>query len=400
MKRIIIATAALLAWLQLSAQNADYTSTQNGIGQVLVSIEQNNTSLKALREEVKAQQIGNRTGIFPAGPEVEFNYLWGNPSAIGSRKDFSISQSFDFATISGMKSGMAKRRDMLADLQYKANRQAVLLQAKQLCIDLVYYNALHRELETRLAHAQTIADAYAEKLKRGEANMLEVNKAQMNLSNAQGEVARVEVERQTLLGNLQQLNGGVAVALDGVEYSSLSLPANFETWYEEAEQKNPLLGYVRQQIEVNRQEVRVNRALNLPQLSAGFMSESTLGQKYQGVSVGISIPLWGNKNKVKQAKANVRAAEMRQQEARQYFYDQLQTLYHRAEGFRQTAQGYRHSLTILNSTVLLSKALNAGEISLLDYMTEIGFYYEVINKTLIAERDFEKAKAELYAVEL
>lgn len=47
----------------------------------------------------------------------------------------------------------------------------------------------------------------------------------------------------------------------------------------------------------------------LPKFSAGYSLERTLGQKYQGISVGISIPLWENKNRVKQAKAGVVAAQ-------------------------------------------------------------------------------------------
>ena len=36
--------------------------------------------------------------------------------------------------------------------------------------------------------------------------------------------------------------------------------------------------------------------MTLPKFSAGYSLERTLGQKYQGISVGISIPLWENKN--------------------------------------------------------------------------------------------------------
>ena len=130
------------------------------------------------------------------------------------------------------------------------------------------------------------------------------------------------------------------------------------------------------------------------------MSENTTGQNYKGISFGVSIPLWGNKNRVKQAKANVVAAEARQVENKQQFYDQLRNLYTRADGLKQTADNYRKSLTALNNTELLMKALNAGEISLLDYIVEIGLYYDMVNQTLAAERDFEKAQADLSAVEL
>ena len=48
----------------------------------------------------------------------------------------------------------------------------------------------------------------------------------------------------------------------------------------------------------------------------------------------------------------------------------------------------------------VKKALDAGEISLLNYLLEIEFYYNVENKVLEAERDFEFTVAELEAVEL
>jgi len=49
---------------------------------------------------------------------------------------------------------------------------------------------------------------------------------------------------------------------------------------------------------------------------------------------------------------------------------------------------------------LLKKALDAGEISLLNYLTELGMYYNMANLTLEAERDYQKAVTELLAVEL
>lgn len=392
MKKIIICMAALTANAVLHAQN--------DIEQVLASIEKNNTSLKALHEEAKAQQLGNRTDIFLANPEMEFSYLWGSPAENGNRKNFSLTQTFDIATVTGMKSRMAEKQNGLIELQYKADRQNVLLQAKQYCIDLIYYNALRKELETRLSHARTVADAYKKKLDRGNANILEYNKARLNLSAIQGEISKTDVERQALLNSLKQLNGGMEVAFTSASYENTPLPPDFEDWYKSAEQKNPLLAYVRQQIEVSKHEVKLNKTMGLPSFSAGYTSEITPGQKYRGFTVGISIPLWENKNKVRQAKANVAAAEMKQQESKQYFYNQLQILYMRAAGLQQTAGSYRKSLAELNNTELLIKAFNAGEISLLDFMVEIGLYYDNVNQTLAAERDFEKAKAELYAVEL
>lgn len=391
MKTIII-IVALLASMSLAAQE--------NISSILFSIEENNTKLKALKEEMKAQKLGNKTGLYLSDPDVAFGYLWGTPSNIGTRKDFSVTQTFDIPTITGMKSRLANNKNQLVELQYASERINLLLEAKQYAIDLIYYNGLKKELEIRLRHAQTIADAYKQRLDRGDASILEYNKAQLNLSTVQGEMSRVEVERNTLLSELKRLNGGIEILLEENNYSPASLPADFEEWYLSAEQKNPLLQYVKQQIEVSRKEVKLNKAMRFPKFSAGYSLEKTLGQKYQGANIGISIPLWENKNRVKQAKAGVIAAQTREQESKQQFYNRLQNLYMRANGLQQTAAGYRKSLQSLNNTDLLMKALDVGEINLLNYIVEIGLYYDTVNQTLAAERDFEKALADLSAVEL
>ena len=192
--KILIIISTILVCIPLIAQNS--------INSVLDSIEANNTTLKSLRLTADAQKLGNKTSIYLDNPEVEFNYLWGKPGNIGSRTDINIKQTFDIPTISGMKSRVANGQNTLIEFQYKADRMNILLEAKQYCIDLVYYNALKRELEMRLQHAETIAGGYKDRLDRGDANRLEYNKIQLNLASVLGELSRVEVERNALLSQL------------------------------------------------------------------------------------------------------------------------------------------------------------------------------------------------------
>lgn len=161
-----------------------------------------------------------------------------------------------------------------------------------------------------------------------------------------------------------------------------------------------MLQYVKQQIEVSRKEVKLNKAYEISEILRGVFIGENPWTKVQGANIDISIPLWENKNRVKQAKAGVIAAQTREQESKQQFYNRLQNLYIRANGLQQTAAGYRKSLQSLNNTDLLMKALDVGEINLLNYIVEIGLYYDTVNQTLAAERDFEKALADLSAVEL
>ena len=382
----------LLASISLNAQSSVETA--------LKAIEENNNTLKALKETTKSQKLENKTGIYLSNPEVGFNYLWGNPSTIGNRTDFSISQAFDIPTITGMKNKIADERNSLAEWQYKAERMNILLEAKQYCIELIYFNALKKELDIRLQHAQTIASGYQNRLNSGDANILEYNKAQLSLSATTGEIARIDVERNALLSQLKRLKGGLDIVMDDYQFNQKQLPLNFDDWYLQAEQKNPILAYIKQEVVVSQKQVSLNKAKGLPTFSAGYMSENVVGQRFQGLTMGVSVPLWENKNRVKQAKSAVVAAQARQTDSKQQFYNQLQIQYNRALGLKNTAESYRKSLVMANSTELLKKALDAGEISLLNYMVELGLYYNMVNQTLEAERDYQKALAELSAVEL
>ena len=383
---------ALFASISLNAQNSVTTA--------LKAIEENNKTLKALKATAEAQKLENKTGIYLSNPEAGFNYLWGNPVDMGNRNDFNISQAFDIPTITGMKSKMANERNGLVEWQYKAERMRILLEAKQYGIELIYFNALKKELEIRLQHAETIAAGYQNRLNSGDANILEYNKAQLSLSAINGEISRIDVERKALLSQLKRLNGGMDIIMDDNQFNQEQLPLNFEEWYLQAEQKNPILAYIKQEVVVSQKQVSLNKAKGLPTFSAGYLSEKVVGQRFQGLTMGVSIPLWENKNRVKQANAAVVAAQSRETDSKQQFYNQLQIQYNRALGLKSTAETYRKSLSMANSTGLLKKALDAGEISLLNYMVELGLYYNIVNQTLEAERDYHKALTELSAVEL
>ena len=251
MKKIIVSIMAILATSSLFAQNK--------ISDVLGAIEQNNTTLKALRETSDAQKLENRTGIYLPDPEIGFNYLWGNPSSVGNRQDVSVSQSFDIATLSGLKSKVANGKNELVEWQYKADRMSILLEAKNYCLDLIYYNSLLSELALRLEHAETIAAGQKERLDSGEGNVLEYNNVQLNLSTVKGEVSRIETERNSVISQLTRLNGGMELMLDDSIFASIDLPTDFVQWYTIAEEKNPVLSYVKQEIELSKKQVSLSK---------------------------------------------------------------------------------------------------------------------------------------------
>ena len=370
-------------------------SAQKSVDDILIQIEKNNTTLSALRKSIDAQKVGNKTGIFLQNPEVEFNYLWGNPSSIGNRTDFSIRQSFDFPTAYKFKNQISNSKNEQTELEYRKQQKELLLQARNICIDLIYTNALKLEYGKRLNHAQNIAKSYKSKFDAGDTNVLEYNKAQLNLLNLSNKMELLEIDRTALLLELIRLNGGLVIDFAESEFQSAIIPVDFEQWYTQAEQSNPILNWLKQEIEISNKQVSLNKALSLPKVQTGYMSETVIGQQFRGISIGLSIPLWENKNTVKYAKANTVALEAVVADNKVQLYNQLKTLHSKAISLQSNVTEYRSKLQSFNSSDLLKKALDKGEISLIDYIMELSIYYENVNKMLELDRDMNKAVAEL-----
>lgn len=370
-------------------------SAQKSIDEILVQIENNNTTLSALRQNRDAEKIGNKTGIFLQNPEMEFNYLWGNPSAIGNRTDFSIRQSFDFPTAYVHKNQISELKNKQAELEFQKSRKEIVHQSHLVCIELTYLNALKAEFAKRLDNAAKIASAYKAKFDVGEVNSLEFNKAQLNLLNSANDAKTNELERKALLSKLIILNGGIEINFENTEYAQEVLLTDFEQWYAQAEQGNPILQWIKHEITISEKQKQLQTALSLPKLNAGYMSEKVVGEQFQGVSVGMSIPLWENKNTVKYAKAKTLALLSTEKDAKLQFYNRMKSLHAEAVSMQNNVAQYRNELNTYNNADLLKKALEKGEISLSEYIFELSLQYESVDKLLEMEQNKQKTLAEL-----
>jgi len=387
MRQLILFTILLVFCSNLWSQPSMET--------ILNEIEKNNTTLSAIRKSTDAEKIGNKTGIYLQNPEVAFNYLWGNPSGIGNRTDFSIKQTIDFPTAYGYKNQIAGLRNEQAELEYQKQRKAILLKVKLVFADLVYANALKLELSNREVHARQIANSYKTKFDIGEANILEYNKAQLNLLNLNKEIELVGIERKALLDELIMLNGGIPIEFTDCDFPIQPITSDFDQWYALAEQGNPVLQWLKQEIAISQKDEKLQSALGLPKIGAGYMSEKVVGEQFQGITVGVSIPLWENKNSVKYARAKTIAMQSVEADAKIQFYNEMKALHKKVVALQNSVGNYRKSLHMFSNSDLLQKALDKGEISLAEYLYELSVYYESTNRLLEMERNRNKSVVEL-----
>lgn len=368
---------------------------QDSFDSVLREIEANNTTLKAYREKANADKIGNKTGINMANPEVEFGYLWGSPSAIGHKIDLNVTQSFDFPTAYKYKNQLADGKNVQVDMVYNQQCLEILQEARLLYIQLMYQTRMHKELSQRLIQARKLSDAYQKSFDQGNIDILERNKTKLNLLSAEKALQINEVDMNLSKSELQRLNGGIELTSIVDTYPAFVFPLNFIEWFERIKDNNPSLQVAEQEIALSRKQEQLTRALNLPKITAGYTSERTSGETFQGVSVGVSIPLWEGKNTVKHQKAQTVALQMQHDDSKLQFRNSLKNQYDKAKKLSLLLKEYQEALSVTSNQELLKKALDKGQLSLINYLLELSVYYETMDKYLETERDYQLAVAEL-----
>lgn len=375
------------------------SGAQNSAEVVLASVEKNNPELQALRKRTESEKYGFKAERMVEAPEVGFDYLWGSPADIGTRKDISVTQSIDIATISGTKGKIAKSESELSDMQFNVRRQEILLQAKLLYINIIYCNAVGAELERRLERSEKVESVYRDMQVRGETDMIEVNKAHLAYLAQRNALARNKMEAEGFTLELQRLNGGEPLEINDLSYVRRDmLPADFDTWYKEVADRSPEIRAARQNVKVNEAVARGIKMSSCPTITAGYMAELVKGSNFRGLTLGLSIPLWSARSKTRQANLSCEASRLEVKDVEASEYSALRSLYEKASGLKDLSDELALSLAVSDEAMSMTeKKFNEGEISLMDSIMELSLYYSVVDESLAASRDYDLALAELNA---
>jgi outer membrane protein, heavy metal efflux system len=373
---------------------------QNSIDNILSSVTKNNKALVANTQFVEAKKLEYKTGITPEDPKVEYDYLIGSPVGAGNQTDFSVTQSFDFPTAYFSKKSMANQQIAKTELELNALRQNILLEAKANCFTLIYLNKKQSELKRRVTQVSQVYEGYQTKMRNGEATILDVNKAQLLLLNLKTEMAINESEIKRTISKLTELNGGTPVVLADTVYPITPAVPEFIVMDSLIEANDMAVKIYSKDKDISSARLKVMNGLALPKMEAGYHSQAILGQKYQGAHLGISIPLWHNKNTIKTEKANLLFNDYKISEHRTEHFYENQQLYEKYTVLKSTLSEYDKIFSSVNNTELLNKSLTAGNISSIEYFMELSYFYSSYDNYLKAENEINQVIAILYKHQL
>lgn len=357
-----------------------------------------NRSLIAARGLYDANILSARTGISPPDPMVEIGYLFGDPGDLGNRTDFSVSQQFDFPTA---YIHMARERDLKqsqAELQFILSRQDILLKAMQLWIERIYLNQQENLLSGRVNLSEKIVSHYREMMTVGESDQLSYSQSRLQDRALKSEYEMVRMDIRSNQLALEEICGGEPVEVSDTVYPPVGIYISDSIVASYHNSSEMQLFQRNMELKVEQKSLIVSQ--NLPKLMAGYYSESVLGAHFKGFQVGVSVPLWENANRVKQAKSEVLYAQ-----ADALRYESLQQMevrekIDRLASLRTQVIEIERALGEVNDEALLNKALAAGEISLSEYYFASELYFRNVSLLLEMRRDQLLLEAELMKVYL
>lgn len=375
-------------------------SAQDDPNSALQAIRKNNKTIAAARKHLEARKLGNRTGISPDNPDLSADYLIGRPVSGGNQLDFSLSQRFDFPGSYRKMGELADRQDRLLELEMLEVEREVLWDAKQVILNLIYLNKRKSALEIRIVDARKVLADLTEKFNAGDLGALEVDKARIRLLGLENEMRKAEGKIASEAEHLSAMNGGVELSITDTTYPHAGNLPNANSIQQQVAENDPLLRWQGQNRLVQEQKIAVTRAMALPKLETGYHFQSVLGQTFNGVHFGATIPLWEHRNKVKAGEALAEFQVMERNARQAHLEHQTARLYTQYEQLRASVEAFEETLTRLNTRKILQLSLELGEIDFIRYATELDYYYQAFDQFLEIEHDYHHVIANLLKYQL
>jgi cobalt-zinc-cadmium resistance protein CzcA len=236
-------------------------------------------------------------------PKTSIDGQYGQFNSYSKDNSFTVSQSFAFPTVYINQNKLAKANIKSSEWQLKSSQLEIATQVKQIYWQLAYLYSKQKLFAYQDSLYTGFQKAAELRAKTGETNRLEMISARSQSLEIKNQLRRINADLiiynqklQTILNTKSDVAPADTILrrIDYLPVDNSNLAAN------------PSLAYVNQQVEVSHLEKKVETSRILPDLSIGYFSQTLLGtqdvngisrtfgtgDRFTGIQVGISIPLW------------------------------------------------------------------------------------------------------------
>lgn len=392
MKKILF--LSLITCLSLATQ------AQRRYEDVLRQVESTNPVLQTARQQRDARQLEAHVGLMLPDPHVELALFRGDPVDKGTRWDLRVNQSFEMPSVYVRRARLRNLQEHAAELDYETLRNTILHETQLVCAELIYARGVARVYGEFTVTAIKLQRLYEKRLAEGDCSLIDYNRVLMQEAEAENLATLAVLRTGHLIRELCTLMGVEYYDFNIEAFDTVILPLMFDEWYDTVESRNPELRTLQNEVDTRLQELQLSRAKWLPSLSLGYASETVTGEAFRGVTVGMTLPVWSQPRAVKHAKLSHTASQQAYASRRSVTYNESQCLMHHLLALQNDLNNMNRAKRLYNSSELLEKALEAGEITLENYLNQINYYLQQDIAIWDIQYELEKGFIDLYAFTL
>ena len=178
------------------------------------------------------------------------------------------------------------------------------------------------------------------------------------------------------------------------EYPVIAAPATEQEAVAVWQAEDASLQLLRQQQEMAEMQLSVARQGWIPKFELGYKQAYEVGDMFYGFAVGISLPLFKTGSEVKAERARALSQAWQAEDAAVQKASEASQLYREVTALQSALQDYE-LLKQQDNRTLLMKALQGGQISLLEYMTDMAQLNSIDEDRLLIEYQYYNKLSEL-----
>ncbi len=377
MKKYFLATLFLL--MTLIGKSQQLLTLEQAIESAL----QKNEGVQAARYNIESQKALKKTGFDL--PKTNVSLLYGQYNSYAKNdNNLTVTQTIPF-TAFGSQGALNRSLVASSELKKAATENELIFQVKQVYYQLAFLRAKQKLLEQQDSIYGGFLKAASLRYKTGEANLLEQATAESQRNEVRNLLSKNQADQLVIRNQLKTLiNSEELPDITDAELNQISFSNTPDSV---AVQANPSARYMQQQMQVAKNEKKVEAAKAAPEVMLGFFTQTLIGiqdtesgsgaiasssDRFTGFQVGLSIPLWfvPQQGRVKAAEYNRQAAESNYQ----YYHKTLQGQYQQAmQEYTKNKNSLEYYTTsaLPNAELILKQTLLAfsnGEIGYAEYL--------------------------------
>lgn len=327
--------------------------------------------------ERNARDLETMTIANAPDPEIEGDYLVA-PAGEKDRWGVGINYEIDWPGVYKARRdlGRAMREENLAE-----SNETIYNKYFEILSEIGRYIYTGRRLTVMqgiLAVTDSLQQATEKGFRGGQMSRLDMTKVSLEQGKVKAAIAALMAEKKETEGRLKSLNGGYGCLplLESIDTKWEMTPVGSLDFYLSEAKMHPEMIRAAAEFSVAGRNVGVARAEGLPGFKIGYAHEFEEGMHFNGANLGISIPIFSNRGKVKAAEAEKSAAEYRMTVTSDRIESEITSLYDELQFLDQSLEVPKKVFEETDYNTLLLKAYKGGELSMIDYLQERTWFYE------------------------